>query len=548
MLISLHINNYALIEELMLDFSSGLTVVTGETGSGKSILLGALGLALGERATTASVRHNSKQCIIEAGFISKSVSDKLENWEIEALPNNELQIRRELSSSGRSKAFVNDCQTSVGVLKEIGVLLVDLHGQDETRALMERSTRLELLDAFGGHDEVRDSYRASYSGWRSAEQKLSDLKAIAAKPQSDIDYLQFQLVELEELKLDTTDWDSIENEFDMLTNSTELASGFNKTYEAIDGLELSNISKIIDNIKSFSNDAKELFDRFNSARIELEDLAQEASSLSENVQFDPDRLRIVEDKLDGLKKALHKHRLNTAEELLRAQGQIEIQIENAANREEAIEKATEDALKAKAQLFIAGEALKNSREKCGNELLDRVYSELVQLKLPEVKINWVFSDNSNPDLIGIEDVELLFSANLGSPQYPINQVASGGERSRIMLAFKAAIASKSNVPTIVLDEIDTGVSGDIACRMASSMKTMSEGQQVFAVTHLAQVAAKGDYHLEVNKTSDSTSTLTSANFLSGDSCTEAVAKMLSGQIVTEEARAQAKVLRTSNQQ
>ncbi len=180
MLKNLHIKNYALIEELMLDFNNGLTVVTGETGSGKSILLGALGLALGERAKTASVRHNSKQCIIEAGFISKSVSDKLENREIEALPNNEVQIRRELSSSGRSKAFVNDCQTSVGVLKEIGALLVDLHGQDETRALMERSTRLELLDAFGGHYEVRDSYRASYSGWRSAKQKLSDLKAIAA--------------------------------------------------------------------------------------------------------------------------------------------------------------------------------------------------------------------------------------------------------------------------------------------------------------------------------------------------------------------------------
>ena len=196
MLKNLHIKNYALIEELNLDFSEGLTVVTGETGSGKSILLGALGLAIGERATTSSVRHGTSLCVVEATFHAPEVSKKLESWELAALPSFEIQIRRELTANGRSKAFVNDSQTSIGTLKEIGSLFVDLHGQDETRALMERTTRLELLDSFGGHNEVRDSYRASYSGWRSAVQKLNDLQAIATKPQSDVDYLQFQYEEL----------------------------------------------------------------------------------------------------------------------------------------------------------------------------------------------------------------------------------------------------------------------------------------------------------------------------------------------------------------
>ena len=547
MLKELHIVNYALIEELVLEFDDGLTVVTGETGSGKSILLGALGLALGERATTSSVRHGSLLCVIEATFQSKEVSEKLENWELSELPNSIIHIRRELTSSGRSKAFINDGQTSIGTLKEIGSLLVDLHGQDETRALMERNTRLELLDSFGGHFEVRDSYRATYSGWRTAVQKLNDLKEISSKPQSDVDYLQFQLDELSELNLSTTDWTKIEEEFSILTNSTELAKGFNSTYEAIDLLDLNSIVRCLENIRGYSKDAEELLNRFNSARIELEDLAQEASKLAENVMFDPERLRIVDEKLDGLKKALHKHRLNSAEELLKMQSQIEMQIANASNLELAIEKAQEEVLNSQSQMFVAGEALKKAREECGNELMKKVYKELEPLKLQDVKINWEFSDLATPDLYGIEDVELLFSANIGSPQYPITQVASGGERSRIMLAFKAAIASRNTVPTIVLDEIDTGVSGDIASRMAVSMKKMSSDQQVFSVTHLAQVAALGDSHLEVVKSIFENSTKTNAEFLNGDQSIEAIAKMLSGSQVTNEARAQAKVLKTSNQ-
>ena len=547
MLKQLHIVNYALIEELVIEFKDGLTVVTGETGSGKSILLGALGLALGERATTSSVRHGSSLCVVEATFHSKDVSEKLENWELSELQSSIIHIRRELTSSGRSKAFINDSQTSIGALKELGSLLVDLHGQDETRALIERNTRLKLLDSFGGHYEIRDSYRASYSGWKTAVQKLNDLEAISSKPQSDVDYLQFQFDELSELNLTSTDWKNIEDEFSILTNSTELAKGFNSTYESIDSLDLNSIVRCLENISGHSKDAKQLLNRFISAKIEIDDLAQEASKLAENVIFDPERLRLVEEKLDGLKKALHKHRLNSAEELFKLQSQIELQIANASNLDLAIEEAREEVLNAKSQMIVIGEALKKAREECGGELMVKVYSELEPLKLPDVKINWQFTDLSAPDLYGIEDVELLFSANIGSPQHPITQVASGGERSRIMLALKAAISSRNTVPTIVLDEIDTGVSGDIASRMAVSMKKMSSDQQVFSVTHLAQVAALGDSHLEVVKSNIENTTTTNAKFLSGDQCVESIAKMLSGSQVTEEARAQAKVLRTSNQ-
>ncbi|HIO15874.1 MAG TPA: DNA repair protein RecN [Flavobacteriales bacterium] len=568
MLVKLQIRNFALISELTLDFNEGLTVVTGETGSGKSILLGALGLALGERSSASSVRHGTDLCVVEATFISDTVNKVLGDYglgmglssdENESGERNEggernyggnIIIRREVSASGRSRAFVNDSLVNLSVLREVGLRLVDLHGQDETRALLDRDKRLDILDDFGKHLEERDRYRAAFAGWRTAVETLRDLEKEASKPQGDRDYLQYQLEELSQLGLESLDQEELEYEYNELIHATELAKGLHATFELLDGgaansdvvggIELA--IRELEEIERFNKGAGALLERLRSVTIEVRDIAQEASSLAEGITHDPNRLALVEDKMEALSKALHKHNSSDAKAL----AQVEVDLQRSIDQCDGLEKDLEEAKEELGRRFGAmqksGETLMSVRGKSGAGLIELVHEKLAPLKLPNVEMSWQFTPLSTPDLLGIEDVELLFSANPGSPPQAMSQVASGGERSRVMLAFKAALATKTNVPTIVLDEIDTGVSGDVATRMAQTMMSMSKKQQVFSVTHLAQVAASGKFHLEVSKTTTDKEAITKAEYLDGKKRTESIATMLSGSQVSEEARAAATVL------
>ena len=528
MLQRIKISNYALIDNIELEFKNGLSVVTGETGSGKSILLGALGLALGDRASSSSVRHGAEVCFVEASFNHKG---------------KQIVIRREVNANGRSKAFINDSQSSVAELKELGDQLVDLHGQDETRALLNRDTRLKLLDSFGGHIEANNTYEKSFNEWRDAELKLSKLIAKSKLPQADVGYLKFQADELDQLKLHIINYDKLEAELNTLKNATEIAAGLYNAHSALSEIDLASTIKVLSSISEHSKEARELLDRLESTRIELDDISNEAQNTSESISFDEERMNILEEQLDNYKKALMKHKKASAADLSAYLDEVHELISDASGLEKRIEELKLKVQETYNTMITDGKSLMDARIISGKDLLKKVTAELKPLKLPDVNMDWVFEEASSPDILGIEDVELMFSANPGSPMQPLSDVASGGEKSRVMLAFKAGLASKKVIPTIVLDEIDTGVSGDVATRMASAMKSMSSGQQVFSVTHLAQVAAQGDQHLEITKNISKGTAHTNANYLNEEDRIEAIARMLSGENTTDEARAQARNLR-----
>ena len=552
MLTRLHIENFALISEITLELEDGLTVLTGETGSGKSILLGALGLVIGERGNVSNIRKGAKLCVVEAVFSDKTISKSLTHLDIESR-GSEIYIRREINSTGRSRAFINDSQVSIVDLKSLGRLLVDLHGQDETRALLDRVSRLHLLDSFGGHEKIFKAYKLSFESFCTAKEKLKKLELEASTPRADKNYLAFQLEELGGLNLKHLNYSELDAEYNELLHATELANGLHTTYELLDSsTEGNDANSIIDNalrtledLSEYSVKASKLKDRLSSSRIELNDIAQEANNIADGISQDPNRLLIVKEKMEALSTALHKHSVSDTESLKLVEIDLQNQLDRCDGLAKEIQLAKDEKTAQFNNMISSGEKLLESRKKSGADLLEIVNTKLVPLKLPDVVMSWEFAKLPSPDSQGIEDVELLFSANPGSDPQPLASVASGGERSRIMLAFKATLGTRKTAPTIVLDEIDTGVSGEVATRMATTMLNMAKTQQVFSVTHLAQIAAKGNNHIEISKETTEKTAITRAQYLSKAERNEAIATLLSGNKISEEARAAADVLLNS---
>ncbi len=552
MLTRLHIENFALISEITLELEDGLTVLTGETGSGKSILLGALGLVIGERGNVSNIRKGAKLCVVEAVFSDKTISKSLTYLDIESR-GSEIYIRREINSTGRSRAFINDSQVSIVDLKSLGRLLVDLHGQDETRALLDRVSRLHLLDSFGGHEKIFKAYKRSFESFCTAKEKLKKLELEASTPRADKNYLAFQLEELGGLSLKHLNYAELDAEYNELLHATELANGLHTTYELLDSSTEGNdansiidiVLRTLEDLSEYSVKASKLKDRLSSSRIELNDIAQEANNIADGISQDPNRLLIVKEKMEALSTALHKHSVSDTESLKLVEIDLQNQLDRCDGLDKEIQLAKDEKTAQFNNMISSGEKLLESRKKSGAELLKIVNTKLVPLKLPDVVMSWEFAKLTSPDSQGIEDVELLFSANPGSDPQPLASVASGGERSRIMLAFKATLGTRKTAPTIVLDEIDTGVSGEVATRMATTMLNMAKTQQVFSVTHLAQIAAKGNNHIEISKETTEKTAITRAQYLSKAERNEAIATLLSGNKISKEARAAADVLLNS---
>jgi len=552
MLKKLKIRNYALIESLDLDLERGMTAMTGETGSGKSIVLGALGLLLGQRSESSVVRNSVDRCTVEGIFSPPVaaqnwlVSNELDAWD-------ELIVRREVTSQGRSRAFINDTPVKANDLQELGGLLVDLHGQDGTRLLLQREYQLAWIDTHAQNTEHFAAYQQSFEAFTSAKMTLASLELERSKPQTDLDYIRYQLREIESLELHAKDWDALLNEKEVLENSSDIRAALDEAWSALaDSSSDSNpLERLQWSLKSLSKVAsmtrlyEPLQARLHSVTIELQDIADEIESQSHSIESNPQRLMQLETWYNQLQRVLHKHNAPDAKSLIALETSLQESIEAASNIDEAHSEAQKHLESCRKQTMQLGHVLMERRVDAAKTLSIEIEGALQLLSIPQAQLDFEWQLASEPDAWGIEELQVLFSANPGQRPLPIQKVASGGEKSRLMLAIKATGKATEPIPTIVLDEIDTGVSGRVAEEMAKLMATMANQQQVIAVTHLPQVAALATHHIRVSKTSDGNTTSTEVKLLSSKERVQEIAAMLSGSEVSEAAVTNAQALLNS---
>lgn len=548
MLHSLCIDNYALIERLELDWSEGLTALTGETGSGKSIVLGALGLVLGDRADATAVRTGSSKCTVEATFSSPPFANEwlhendLETW-------SELILRREVTNQGRSRAFINDTPVSVSQLKAIGELLVDMHGQDSTRLMLRRDYQIRWLDSLGSHTPLIQSYQLAFNQFKEHQSTLSSLEIERSKPQTDRDYLSYQLEELATLELEKIDWDTLKEELSLLENSASIQEQLHATWSALAGDSDSNNvlsawshgKKALIQAASLFPPLQELVNRMESLDVEIKDVVNELESRAASIENNPARLQQLQRRFHDFQRISLKHHAETVSELIQLERSLQEQIDRTADLEGAYQNAKDQLESSRAHVLKLGLELMRARQASAKNLEVDVLKHLVQMKMPDAVLQFELSPAQKPDKLGIEQVQLLFSANPGATIAPLEQVASGGEKSRLMLAFKAA-QTTTGLPTIILDEIDTGVSGDVADKMAKMMRLMAKNQQVISITHLPQVAAQSDQHYQVTKHVSDAVTRTHVVQLNGEERVLEIAALLSGETISDAARANAEAL------
>lgn len=546
MLHRLSISNYALLEAVDLELQPGMTALTGETGSGKSILLGALGLALGDRADASIIRAGASRCTVEAEFDLLPHQAWLEERGFESTGT--LIMRREIAAAGRSRAFINDTPCSVADLRELGLRCVDLHGQDETRSLAERPTRLRLLDRCAGNTAVFQAYQTEFRNWKAQVAALDRARADASAPLADVDYLTYQLEELARLGLEHHNFEALDAEREVLLHATEHRAALHAAAAALEGDERTpgGLESLATAAKLLLSAAKtpatdELSERLASARVEILDIARSLSAQADATEENPERLAEVEQLVAEYERLRTKHRCADEAALRAHAAQLSAALLLVEDRAAALERAEAAEAAARLALQQAGDALAASRREAAAALVERTREHLAGLKLASAHLDFVFTPMASPDAWGADEVEVFFSANLGTPPLPLAAAASGGERSRLMLALKAASGAFALAPTIVLDEIDTGVSGDVAARMAQLMRGMAQHRQVLAITHLPQVASRAPHHLLVFKTSD-IPPVTQIVSLSGAQRVEALASMLSGAQVTAQSRANAEAL------
>ena len=549
MLKSLFIQNFVLIDSLDIQFEKGFSVITGETGAGKSIILGALSLVLGQRADGKSIKKDADKCVIEAVFDIRQYS--LEPFFL----SNDLEydaesciLRRELYASGKSRAFVNDSPVSLAIMKELGTKLIDIHSQHQNLLLGDNRFQLRVVDVMAENEILLILYRKEYSRYQALKKELKELKEKAAQTKQEEDYIRFQLDQLQEAHLSAGEQEELEQEQETLSHAEEIKGTLYKVSQLLDGEEMGGVQLIkeaysaADSLERYFPSAKEIGERLRTAYIDLNDLVSEIEMLKDDVEFNPERLDFVNERLNTIYSLQQKHHLNTVDELLQLQAQYEQQLNDINSFDEQIADLQRQLDASYRELLQQAAVLSGQRKIASEALAKQLVQMVMPLGMPNVRFHVDITPREEPDSDGMDEVCFLFSANKSGELQPVAQTASGGEISRLMLCIKAMIAGFTALPTIIFDEVDTGVSGDIADKMGNIMHDLGTKMQVFAITHLPQIAAKGQAHYFVYKTDVDDRTVTRIKRLDDDERVREVARMLSGASLTEASLANAKDL------
>lgn len=551
MLQHLFIQNYALIETLDIDFEQGFSVITGETGAGKSILLGAIGLLLGQRADTKAIRNGAQKCTIEATFDLSQYNLKglFEDMNID-YDGHECIIRRELTSAGKSRAFINDTPAGISQLKELGDNLIDVHSQHKNLLLAKEDFQLNVLDIMAHDQKDLIDYVKTFQQYKETSKKLDEVRRVAEEQQTEQDYLEFQLKQLENANLTEGEDEELEKEQQTLSHAEEIKQALYQANDCLQGDNHSTIqmlrtaSQRLESIAHVLDGADELAERIESCRIELKDVADELDTQAESIEFNPARQEFVEERLSLIYDLERKHHTDSLDELIKIKEELKDKLDNIGHSEEKILALEKECQELESKVLKQASALSAKRKKAAKTVEKSMCDTLVPLGMQNIQFRVEVSDRQTPDTSGMDKVTILFCANKNGTLQPISQVASGGEIARVMLSLKALISGAISLPTIIFDEIDTGVSGQIAERMALIMKEMGEehGRQVISITHLPQIAALGANHYRVYKEDSKEATNSHIVKLNEEERVEEIAHMLSGADLTDAALNNARAL------
>lgn len=545
MLKSLFIQNFVLIDTQEIHFEQGFSVITGETGAGKSIILGALALVLGQRADGKSIKSGAEKCVIEAVF-------DLSQYRLESFfSDNDLEydasciLRRELYASGRSRAFVNDSPVSLAILRTLGIRLIDIHSQHQNLLLGDSHFQLKVVDVMAENDSLLSQYKKMFAHYQSLLQAQVELKEQASKSKQEEDYIRFQVEQLDDASLRLGEQEDLETEQETLSHAEEIKGALYKVADLLDNEERGGVQLLkealstVDAVSRYYPKAKEISERIHSAYVDLNDLASETEVLKEDVEFNPERLDWVNDRLNTLYTLQQKHGVSTIEELIAIRDQYQDQLRMIDSFDERISQGKRELDNLYKELLQLSASLSEKRKLTAEAIASRLIQMISLLGMPNARFRIDIFSRKEPERDGMDEIQFMFSANRNMDLLPIAQTASGGEISRLMLCIKAMIAGFTALPTIIFDEVDTGVSGDIADKMGDIMQELGLKMQVIAITHLPQIAAKGQVHYLVCKEEMPDRTITRIKRMEKEERIKEIARMLSGASLTDASLANA---------